>query len=299
MFVYLLLAAASALVYYLLKTFTYWEQEGIPFEKPSIPFGCLKSLIRMERSFGMAIYDVYNKSKEPFLGIYLMIRPAILVRDATLCKDMLTKDFSSFHDRGIYVDEENDPFSGNLFAAEGQSWKTLRSKLTMQSMHPTILETADKLKNCLQSQLSKGESKVIEIKDLMNSYAIDIIASVIFGIEIDSFKNPENEFRVAGRQNDKPNFFNNFMGACFFLFPQLIKMMARLKLKDPTTTLMKRVVKDTVEYREKNKVVRKDLMQMLIQLRNSGKINEDDDNWKIQTVAGEFFVLILKTLIQI
>ncbi|KAL5280352.1 CYP3A4.2 family protein [Megaselia abdita] len=293
MFVQLLIAAVTVLVFYLWKTFKYWEYEGIPYEKPvSIPFGSLKSLMTRERSFGMAIYDVYNKTKEPFLGIYLMTRPAVLVRDPNLCKDILTKDFASFHDRGIYVDEENDPFSGNLFAAEGQSWKSLRSKLTpsftsgkLKSMYPTILETADKLTDSLRSQLKKGESKVIEIKDLMNSFAIDIIASVIFGIEIDSFKNPDNEFRSVGRTNDKQNFFQNFMGAAFFLFPGIIHIISKLKLKDPNTEFMKRIVGETVEFREKNNVVRKDLMQMLIQLRNSGKINEDDDNWKFQTVA--------------
>lgn len=32
------------------------------------------------------------------------------------------------------------------------------------------------------------------------------------------------------------------------------------------------VVKDTVEYREKNNVSRKDFMQLLLQLKNKGKI---------------------------
>lgn len=29
----------------------------------------------------------------------------------------------------------------------------------------------------------------------MTTYAVDIIGSVIFGLEIDSFRNPKNEFR--------------------------------------------------------------------------------------------------------
>lgn len=295
MFVQLLIGLVSVLVFYLWKTFKYWENEGIPFEKPNIPFGNLKPLIKKEKSFGMAIYDIYNKSKEPFLGIYLMLRPAILIRDATLCKDVLTQDFGSFHDRGVYVDEENDPFSGNLFSAEGQSWKSLRTKLTpsftsgkLKAMFPTIMETADKLKNSLMEKLPQGESKVIEIKDLMNSYAMDIIASVIFGIEIDSFKDPDNDFRKAGKLNNSPDFLNNLRGAALFLYPQLEKVFRFFHYPDPVGDFMKKMVKETVEYREKNNIVRKDLMQMLIQLRNSGQINADDDNWKVQTVAGEY-----------
>lgn len=41
-----------------------------------------------------------------------------------------------------------------------------------------------------------------------------------------------------------------------------------------------RVVRETVEYREKNNVQRKDFMQLLIQLRNSDEVKADGD-WKI------------------
>ena len=37
----------------------------------------------------------------------------------------------------------------------------------------------------------------------------------------------------------------------------------------------------TIEEREKNNIVRKDLMQYLIQLRNNSDNKADDDEWKI------------------
>lgn len=44
------------------------------------------------------------------------------------------------------------------------------------------------------------------------------------------------------------------------------------------------IVKDTIEYREQNGIVRKDLLQLLMQLRNKGSIEEDDSkSWNIQT----------------
>lgn len=39
---------------------------------------------------------------------------------------------------------------------------------------------------------------------------------------------------------------------------------------------------ETVEYREKNNIVRKDFMQLLLQLRNSGKVSKDGE-WEINT----------------
>lgn len=38
------------------------------------------------------------------------------------------------------------------------------------------------------------------------------------------------------------------------------------------------VVRKTIDYREQNNVVRKDLLQLLLQLRNTGRVAEDD-NW--------------------
>lgn len=39
------------------------------------------------------------------------------------------------------------------------------------------------------------------------------------------------------------------------------------------------MVKDTIEYRETNNVERKDFIQCLIQLRNTGNVNVDDSLW--------------------
>jgi cytochrome P450 family 6 len=50
-----------------------------------------------------------------------------------------------------------------------------------------------------------------------------------------------------------------------------------------------KVVSDTVEYREKNNIFRKDFMHLLIQLKNRGSVTDDDkvtdDNGKIKEKA--------------
>lgn len=293
MFLYLLLLLFTVLTYFIWKTYTYWEHEGIPFDKPHIPFGSLKSLAKQERSFGMALYDLYQKHSAKFVGIYLFFRPAILIRDAQLCKDILTKDFSSFHDRGVYVDEKNDPYSANLFSCEGYNWKSLRNQLSpsfssgkLKAMFPTIMETSLKMKDYLLENLPEGESKVFDIKDINNRFALDIIASVIFGLEVDSFKNPDNFFRKAAIDPPGNKFVDNIRAAAAFLCPGLAKLLVFLRIPDELAIFMKRLVKDIVEFREKNNIIRKDLMQMLIQLRNSGNIDADGDNWSITTVPG-------------
>lgn len=45
------------------------------------------------------------------------------------------------------------------------------------------------------------------------------------------------------------------------------------------------LVTDTFNYREKNNIIRKDFMQMLMQLRNAGKVSEDGD-WTVKKSEG-------------
>jgi hypothetical protein len=48
------------------------------------------------------------------------------------------------------------------------------------------------------------------------------------------------------------------------------------------------ITKNTIEHRETNGVSRKDFMQLLLQLRNTGKVGEDGDWDAKNTTTGDF-----------
>lgn len=177
MFWLLLLVSALTLLYvYVRRIFTYWDRKGFPSAAVNIPFGALDAVRRQKRSFGMAIYDVYRSTKEPFVGIYLFLRPAILVRDAQLVNNILIKDFANFHDRGVYVDEVHDPLSAGLFSQEGARWRATRTLLSpsftsgkLKAMFPTAEATADKMLSYLNSKLPQTGAGEIDMKKLMAS----------------------------------------------------------------------------------------------------------------------------------
>ncbi|XP_039493670.1 probable cytochrome P450 6d4 [Drosophila santomea] len=284
----LVLLAISLLTlawFYLKRHYEYWERRGFPFDKHSgIPFGCLDSVWRQEKSMGLAIYDVYVKSKERVLGIYLLFRPAVLVRDADLARRVLAQDFASFHDRGVYVDEERDPLSAHIFSLRGQSWRSMRHMLSpcftsgkLKSMFSTSEDIGDKMVAHLQKELPEEGFKEVDIKKVMQNYAIDIIASTIFGLDVNSFENPDNKFRKLVSLARANNRFNALFGMMIFLVPSIAQFLFRIGFKNPVGLAMLQIVKETVEYREKHGIVRKDLLQLLIQLRNTGKIDENDE----------------------
>lgn len=287
MFSLILLAVTllSLAWFYLKRHYEYWERRGFPFEKHSgIPFGCLDSVWRQEKSMGLAIYDVYVKSKERVLGIYLLFRPAVLIRDADLARRVLAQDFASFHDRGVYVDEERDPLSANIFSLRGQSWRSMRHMLSpcftsgkLKSMFSTSEDIGDKMVAHLQKELPEEGFKEVDMKKVMQNYAIDIIASTIFGLDVNSFENPDNKFRKLVSLARANNRFNAMFGMMIFLVPSIAQFLFRIGFKNPVGLAMLQIVKETVEYREKHGIVRKDLLQLLIQLRNTGKIDENDE----------------------
>ncbi|XP_061395484.1 cytochrome P450 6d3-like, partial [Musca vetustissima] len=290
-FLVILIIAVTTLWLFLKRHYSQWKRLGFESAEAVIPFGTLSKVYRKELPFGLLMADVYEKFQSKVVGIYLFFRPALLIRDAELGRQILTSDFNSFHDRGIYVDEKNDPMSANIFALEGQSWRSLRTKLTpsfssgkLKAMFETVDDVAEKLRTYLNDQLEDGKTHILDVKSILTTFAIDIIGSVIFGLEVDSFSQPDNEFRVQSDllfNNENNSFMNRFRNLTNFICPPIAKLLTRLGTIEPVIYRLRDIVKDTIEFREENNVIRKDLLQLLIQLRNTGKISDDNDNlWK-------------------
>ncbi|XP_037935880.1 probable cytochrome P450 6d4 [Teleopsis dalmanni] len=288
MLVFILAALGAILFHYIKRIYSYWERRNFPYDQNSkIPYGCLETVAKHKKSMGMAIHDVYFRSKERFLGVYLLFRPAILIRDVDLVRHVLAEDFASFHDRGVYVDEEKNPLSAHIFALEGKSWRDMRIKLAplftsgkLKAMFSTSEEVGDRMIAHLNTLIPEKGSVKIDLKEIFTTYAIDIIGSTIFGLDINSFENPTNKFRNIVYLARRNTHFTAILSMCVFLCPSIFKFVMRtFHLKKPVGDEMLPIVKDTVEYREKHNIVRKDMLQLLMQLKNTGKIEEDDNNF--------------------
>ncbi|KAH8243739.1 hypothetical protein KR032_009910 [Drosophila birchii] len=287
----LVLTAATLLYVYLKWTFSYWDRKGFPSAGVNIPFGVLDSVWQKKRAYGLAIQDLYNSTKGPVVGMYLTVRPALLVRDPQLAHDMLVKDFASFHDRGIYVDEENDPMSAGIFQMEGARWKNLRAKMTpsftsgkLKAMFETSNAVGDKLLAHLRKELEQAGTKEVDMKSVMATYATDIIASTIFGLDVDSFADPKNEFIAISKKINANTFKNVIRNITLLLYPAMEKFFVRIGWKPEGIEMMRQLTNRVLDHREKNNIVRKDLLQLLLQLRNQGNISTDDTVWSSESI---------------
>lgn len=227
----LLLLLIALVVRFFHRSFTYWKRLNFSEIKPLLIFGNLKPVIKGEKSFGITIYELYKKTKEiPFVGIYLFFRPALLVNDIDLVENVLKRDFDHFHDRGVYSNVEHDPLSGGLFQLNGREWKALRNKMTpaftsakLKTMFKTFHDVGINLQNQINTRITSqipGDGCVVEMKDLLSRYTVDIVASTIFGCEVDTIKNPCHEFRNIGESFTDSNLINGFRNVGFFLWPK-------------------------------------------------------------------------------
>nr|CAD7440016.1 unnamed protein product [Timema bartmani] len=226
--------------------------------------------------------EIYSQFKhQKVCGIYLMHRPALLMCDPDMIRDVLVKDFTHFHDRGIVVDEELDPLTAHLFSLSGQRWKQLRTKLTptftsgkMKMMFPVLAKCGEQLRALVAEHAVIGDA--VEVKDIVARYTTDVIASCAFGVHCHCLVNPDAEFRAWGRKifHDSP-----LGGVKRFLFFALPSLAFRLKLRvfpKDVSDYFRLMVRDTVEYREENSVERNDFMQLLIDLKNHGMVEGDE-----------------------
>jgi cytochrome P450 family 6 len=59
-------------------------------------------------------------------------------------------------------------------------------------------------------------------------------------------------------------------------FPSLMKIFPIKNLPDVVSKFFIRTVKEVMDFREKNNVSRNDFMQLLIELKNKGRVHDDE-----------------------
>lgn len=277
------IALSITLYYFWTAKYNYWKDRNIPYIQPTFPFGNTKEFILSHKFLGLVFKDLYFQLKgHKYGGVISVRRPLLILRDPDVIKQILTKDFNYFTDRGITVDEEGDPLSAHLFNLGGEKWRQMRVKLTptftsgkMKGMFHLMKACSEELKRSLAQSAEKD--KIIEVKDVMARFGIDIIGSCAFGLDIDSINNPENEFRKISTKLLRQNFRAIIRNILNSVIPGSSKILGLRSNPKEREDFFFKIVGDTVKYREKNNVERNDFLDLLIQIKNKGKV-EDESN---------------------
>ncbi|KAF2897837.1 hypothetical protein ILUMI_08338 [Ignelater luminosus] len=279
-----LVVLATTFIVFYKWCFSHWKSKGVFCLKPSIPFGNAGELVLQKRTIGLEfkhVYDEFKKRGLKYGGYYFFMRPLFVPVDLDLVKHIMAKDFAHFTDHVIHINEQSDPLSVHLFSLKGQKWKGLRAKLTptftsgkMRMMFQTLVDCSTGLVNVMDKFVM--EKQAIDIKEIVGRFTTDIIGSCAFGIDCSSLKNPDSEFRQYGKKFFDTSVKDSIVRLLTLTAPEIFTVLRLSSHRKDVTNFFMNVVRQTVNYREENNIVRKDFMHLLLQLKNNVKITEND-----------------------
>ncbi|KAK4878993.1 hypothetical protein RN001_007139 [Aquatica leii] len=283
-----------AVVTYCKWTYTFWKRFGIPFLEPSVPFGNALDFLVLKYSRGEVIAEHYKTAKAKgfkHVGLFSFTTPEYMPIDLQIIKSILVKDFNYFTDRGMYVNEEIDPLTGNVFMLSGDKWKKIRAKLSptftsgkMKMMFNIVVECSNKLKRAMDIECEQGP---LNTKKIFAKFTTDVIGTCAFGLDCNSFDNPNNDFSKYSTRIFEPTTFEKFRGFIIIFFPWIIKFFNLKMIPVDVSDFYFKTVRNVVEYRKRNNVLRNDFLQVLIDLM------KQESGLTIGEITAQAFVFFL------
>ncbi|XP_056634040.1 probable cytochrome P450 6a20 isoform X2 [Diorhabda sublineata] len=277
-FIILIITLVATSIVYIKYKYNYWKNRGIVQLTPTFPFGNYTKALPRGISLGAITkryYDEFKKMGCKFGGVYIGLDPYLVIVDPSYAKDVLTEDFQYFVDRGLYISKK-DPLSVHILSQRGEEWKTSRNKFSvmftsakMKQFFQTMSKCSQDLRNTLDPY-GDGE-KDLDIFETFACYATDVIGSVVFGVEANSFKRSDAIFRQLGRK-----IFTNFTildQVRLFLticYPDFSAKMGVSNIQPYIQDFYLKFMKEALDYREKNNIIRQDFIQLLIEMKRSG-----------------------------
>lgn len=305
----LLLIVITLVYFWIRKKFSFFEENGFLHDKPIFPFGNLKG-VGKEIHISTKIKELYDKfhDKAPAFGMYLSVATNVVVTDLEVIKNVLVREFDTFHNRGVYSNVRDDPLSGHLFTIEDEAWKIMRAKVTptftsgkMKMMFGTVRDISDIMIAQLKSETSL---EMIEMKNVLGNFTTDVIGNVAFGLEMNSIKDPDSMFRKMGKKIFKQD--TNMQVKIFLLnsFRDLGRKLRCRFVPADVADFFLGTIKETVDYRLKKNIQRNDVMDLLLKISDNGQGDEGKLSFHelaaqcfIFFVAGKFILNIINNFV--
>ncbi|XP_023288980.1 cytochrome P450 9e2-like [Orussus abietinus] len=277
-------------------SFTYFESLGLPCVSKMPILGSLWPFMFGFTSVTDILGNAYNEFREmKYIGFYEFNSPVFIVKDLDLIKSVAVKNFDSFPNHSPLVDPEMDPFMAkNLFALRDEKWRQTRSLLTpaftsskMKFMFKLVWNCASKFADhvALEQKTNPGD-KEVDMKTILTKYTNDVIASCAFGIDIDTMKNPKNDFYVLGRKATSLEGLVLVKILLMRTFPGLCRLLDVKLTIDRAKDFFMSAIASTVALRDEKGITRPDMIQLMMEARVK---NEDLDIEEMTSQAFVFF----------
>lgn len=276
----------------------YFSRQGFPCLKPKLFVGSSGPILFDGKiTLNDYVTNLYNEMpNERAFGMLDMRDPMLFIRDPALIKKVCVKNADNFADHRQFVDASMDTLFGNsLIAMRGQKWRDMRSTLSpaftghkMRLMFELVEVVCAQMMDFLRKETEDKDIVSYEMKDLCSRFSNDIIALCAFGIQVDSMTDRENAFFKAGQSTSdfgSPKMVWKFFG--FKLTPGLMRFFD-IQLFGGVQKFFKEMVLGTMKIREERKIIRPDMINLLMEIRKgtlrAEKSNDVEDSMGFTTV---------------
>ncbi|XP_047119502.1 probable cytochrome P450 6a13 [Schistocerca piceifrons] len=287
-----LVATVSVLYAYMMWKYRHWQLQDVPFVKPVLFFGNIGDYITRKKALSSVYQDLYMKLEDhPYGGFYKCHQPAILLRDLELIKTVLVKEFHNFSDNEFQVSEEVDPVVGKSPSAQHEErWKDTRNLLTpamtvakIRPIFPLMMEVTKEALVYLEKLPEARSQDGVDIKQFSLQFATDIIASSVFGLKGNAFRDPEADFWNMAQNIVVPNLWKDLKHFVVVKAPKLAEILGFRIVDAEVSDFFYRAVKHVVSYRDENNFKRMDFMQTMMQIHKTD--SDENTGYSLEDIA--------------
>ncbi|XP_059607443.1 probable cytochrome P450 9f2 [Phlebotomus argentipes] len=265
----------------------FFKERGIKFAQPYFMFGNSGNLVTRRRTVIEFLVDMHKSfPTEKIFGLFEFRRPIVVLKDPNLVKQLTVKEFNHFVNRRNFLDDDVEPvFSKSLLLLRGNDWRDMRATLSpaftgskMRLMFELISECSNQMVEFINKETKEKGIQTYEMKDFCSRMSNDIIATCAFGIQVNSLENDKNEFFINSK--DLVNFFKfpRFLKFLFLMvFPTLGSAMKLKIFSQNAISYFRRAIYDAMQYREKNNIIRPDMIHLLMEAKKGRLTHQTSD----------------------
>lgn len=304
---FIILLSIALFIFYKWATasFDYFEKIGLPYDKPFPLFGGQKDIILRRISMYDSVNNLYKRFNTNVFGFFDQRTPIYGIRDPALLKQITVKDFDHFiNHRTVFDDRDGGLFGNSLFVMRNEKWKDMRSTLSpvftgskMRQMFALINDVAKESMHFLKEKSKTQKDIDLNIKNYFTQFTNDTIASAVFGLKVNSFKDENNEFYQMGKKITKFDALQNLKFFLFFNFKYIMRLLRIELFSRKDTQYFLRLVLDAMKYRVDNKIIRPDMVNMMMEAKGMFINKEEGQNqptndrkWTDDEIVAQFFL---------
>ncbi|XP_056010005.1 cytochrome P450 3A14-like isoform X2 [Ostrea edulis] len=241
---------------------SFWKRLGVPHPKPTLFFGHGPLMKDGVGELDLRMLSTYDK----VVGLYVFHKASLLVLDPEI----------------QYFKQKSD-LQHSLSRLHGDHWRFMRNTLSpvfatgnMRKISPVLAESCRRLLRNIEDKKNCGNA--IEFKQMFGNFSMDAIAALGFGIDLDLYKNENNEFAIRAQA-----IFNAFKGLGVFLnllVPPLYNLLVKLGLdldgQSKHCLYFKRLVEQAKTLRQKDDQNRNDILQLMLNVHNDTEVSDTE-----------------------